>query len=148
MFSTVAENLLKRLVGLFEHVARAAAFVPGPESFVRAVSASAERIRLPADLARDGAWMWWTNTDTVPVVVRFGADGVTAAVTASSLSNERLGATGQEPHVVVPAGGTVARRLPASATHFSHLAVGTPSGSGLLLFGRAEPVSPSPEGLR
>lgn len=146
MFSTSAEVLFKRLVTLTEHVARAAAFVPGLEAFVRDVTASAERIRIPSDLTRDEAWVWWSNTDTVPVVIRFGSDGVVVSVTASGLANERIGATGQEPHLVVPAGATVARRLPPNATHFAHLAVGTPSGSGLLLFGRAEP--PSPGGLR
>jgi hypothetical protein len=93
---------------------------------------TAEVIAIPADMRDQFCEFTAIGHD---VAIRFGtADtvGVTVAQ-ASGLTGTALSANAATPHILVPAGRTVVRRIPGGKwSHFAHRSAST---GGRLLFG-------------
>lgn len=105
---------------------------PGDDPYARDTSTTAERIEIPADM-RGKFCVFSAETETA--YVRFGDGAVTVDASArSTLTAEALTPDGTEPHITVPAGGEIHRRLQGEWTHLSHVA----GAAGVLRFGLAQ----------
>lgn len=106
---------------------------PGDNPYALATVATAAVIKIPD--AMIGKFCSFA-AETKDVWIRFGtADTVSVDTTAVSTvdgTTKALTVDGDEPHLYVPAGQEVQRRLDAGWTHFAHISAAT---GGYLRFG-------------
>lgn len=112
--------------------AKAADAALGAKAYSLATAASSTRINLPTEMA---AAFCWFAAEGLDVWIRFGlAASVTVSKTAVSVvASQVLTEDATSPHLYIPAGTMVSRRMLVQWTAFAHISTTT---TGFLRFGR------------
>lgn len=105
---------------------------PGDDAYALDTSTSSTRVEIPAEMR--GKFCVFVAEDAA-AHVRFGDATVTVDASArSTLDGEALTPDGDEPHISVPAGGEIHRRLQGGWTHLAFVA----AEAGAIRFGVAQ----------